>query len=67
MYEVMYEPTTAQSEFASFPSFKEAMRFARDKAIEFVDHAWVYYIGRGGDASDAHWIVDPDGKAEYTC
>ncbi len=67
MYQVMYEPTTAQSEFASFPSFKEAMQFARNKAIEFIDHVWVHYIGKNGETSDCFWIIGPDGKAEYTC
>lgn len=67
MYEVMYEPRTAQAEFQSFLFFKEAMQFARQMAREFIDHVWVYYMGKDGGTSDCHWIIDPDGQAEYIC
>ena len=64
MYQVSYEKETFRTLFETFPNLKEALKFAREIAKEYIDHPLVYYVKRNGECSDSYWVVDPDGKVK---
>ena len=65
MYKVMYDDVTGEYETQAFPTFKEAMKWGRQHAIETANYITAHAIRKDGSYPDSYWLIDPWGKIEY--